>query len=175
MTATSGSRHSHRVVCADFTKSFRDEDAAQRWMTDVEVSGQCRQRHTVEVLVDGAWLARHIARAREILAAAVGTRIDTPDGPLIIAHAGWSRQSAERPAARAADAAGDVDAYLAALGAHDHATLTADGRGARTDGWCQCEPGPPLATTVRYERWTDQGRVAHGYLCPTCRFITQTG
>jgi hypothetical protein len=112
--------------------------------------------------------------AMDILAATLGTAVDTVDGPLIKCRGGWPRETSERANA-VVDPATDRQGWLAALGPHEHATLTSDGRGARTDSWCQCTPVPAIESCVRYERWTTQGRTAHGYLCPTCRHITQTG
>ena len=107
-----------------------------------------------------------------VLAARIGTTVNTPDGPLTKAHGGWSIEAEARANAIAEPGTPE---WRSAIGPHIRATLTADGRGARTDAWCPCTPERPMETWVRYERWTDQGRVGHGYVCPVCRCVTQTG
>ncbi|MFD9964905.1 hypothetical protein [Amycolatopsis sp. NPDC058986] len=168
------SQHPHRVVCRDYTHQTRNLAAAQGYLAGVESAGHCQLPHTIEVHIEGRWVPLHIALAREILAADLRTVVDTPDGRLVKARGGWSKQKCEH-ADRAANVSSDPKGWAAALGPHEHATLTADGRGARTDSWCQCEPEPTAETWIRYERWTMQGRAVHGYLCPGCRGLTQTG
>lgn len=109
--------------------------------------------------------------AQAILAARVGSDVTSFDGSLIKALGGWSRWPDEVSEANLAD----VEAWRAALGPHTHATLTADGRGARVDSWCRCVRKADGDAWVRYERWSARGREAHGFLCPACRFLTQTG
>lgn len=116
------------------------------------------------------------ALAAAILATHLGRRVVTLDGPLYVSQGGWSREREvevrDTPAYRDAVSVGD---YRAALGPYQHATLTADGRGARRDMWCRCAPAPAVARWVRYEHWTTLGRTGHGFLCPTCRGIVQAG
>jgi hypothetical protein len=162
----------HRIVCTDHTRETTSLAAAQRHRTDVEIAGHCQLLHTIEVFIDGTWVPLHIARARAIMAAPIGAAIDSPDGPLVKTSARWSKATGERADAAACTAA-DPETWLAALGPHEHATLTADGHGVRP-GWCSC-PDTRLKTWVRYELWTIQGRTGHGYICPTCRLLTQTG
>ena len=53
--------------------------------------------------------------------------------------------------------------------------LTADG-GPRNPGWCENTYRCKAARDwVFYERFTAEGRVAHGWLCPTCRRLIQSG
>jgi hypothetical protein len=52
------------------------------------------------------------------------------------------------------------------------AVLTADGRGARYDAWCE-SPGDG-ESWVYYERWTAEF-ARHGFVCRDCRRLTQTG
>jgi hypothetical protein len=66
-------------------------------------------------------------------------------------------------------------ALFEALGPHEEATLTVDGRAAYVNGWCACPASPPAEEWIRYERWTDQGRAGHGYVCARCRFLTRAG
>lgn len=118
---------------------------------------------------------RHLVLAETILAAPVGSRVDTFDTPLTKVDGRWSPEAARRADA-VADPATDPTAWVAALGPHEHATLTADGRQAINIGWCTCDHQyPDGATWVRYERWSGRGQEAHGYVCPTCRRLTQTG
>jgi hypothetical protein len=106
------------------------------------------------------------ALAAAILAAPVGTQI----AHLTKNHGGWDAATAARADATAA--AGTQE-WRDALGTHQTATLTSDGRGARRDMWCEC--GTPGARWVRYEAYTAAGQDAHGFICPDCRGITQTG
>ena len=85
--------------------------------------------------------------------------------------AGWSRERGAE-----ADAAGDARSpeWLAALGPHEHATLSADGRAAVRDQWCQCASTPAVGW-ARYEHWTARGRESHGFVCPASHRLTQAG
>lgn len=163
----------HRVVCADFAQEVSSLAAAQGHLAGVERAGKCRKVHTIEVFTDGEWLPLHIALAHAILTASLRAVLDTPDGPLRKASGGWSKEACARADA-VADITADLGAWHAAAGPHEHALLTADGRGVGHT-WCRCESDADAGTWVRYERWTAQGRVAHGYACPDCRFITQAG
>lgn len=51
------------------------------------------------------------------------------------------------------------------------ATLTEDGRSAATWEWHQ----GPVSREVYYERWTAEGRVAHGYVDAESRRLVQAG
>lgn len=53
--------------------------------------------------------------------------------------------------------------------------LSADGRQVITARWCECPPDALRSESVYYERHTPEGRVAHGWACPVCRQIVQTG
>ena len=170
----SGKGPTYRVVCAEHVLEVAGPEQAERQLAAVEKLGGCRLLHTVEALVDGQWVPMHLVRAREILAAPCGATLHTADGPLIKNSGAWPKQAGERADA-VADAGRDPQAWIAALGAHERAILTGDGREARRDGWCSCLPPPALETWIRYERWTGEGRVGHGFLCPSCRFLTQTG
>lgn len=95
---------------------------------------------------------------------------------LIVATRSWPKGADETPAAADALANDDYKAFVGALGAPTSVTLTADGRGVNTEAWCACG-NRDFADEVRYERWTAEGRVAHGYVCPviTCRRLVQSG
>lgn len=118
--------------------------------------------------------------ARKVLAVPVGpTPIDTPDGPLIKCDGVWFAETVARPdvqaALKTAEQTGDVNLFESALGPHDTATLTFDGRLAATRNWCGCTPEPDAGAWIRYERYSARGREAHGYVCPTCRRLVQSG
>ena len=109
-----------------------------------------------------------------VLAADLRTRV----GDLMVSNAGWSKGRGDY-----ADSVAEPgsDAWRAALGDHEHTTMTGDGRGADRQRWCQCsvhglDPGPvPFGEWVRYEGWTAAGRDAHGFVHSVCRRILQTG
>ena len=109
-----------------------------------------------------------------VLTAKLRDTIDLPDGPLILFTAGWSKETSQRHPDLLTAPDVNIAEWRAAMGPYEHATLSADGRGL-TARWCQCKPEPMPETWVRYERYTTEGRAAHGYVCPTCRHITQTG
>ena len=178
MSRTPTADHTHRVVCPEWTEYRTGLAAAQRWMVNVETTGQCRQLHTVEVRDGDAWTPLHLWRAQRILAAPVGPDplpADVADG-LIKCQGGWTPEDGAR-ADRLAQPDWTRQQWLEELGPHKDATLTSDGRGARTDAWCTCLRGSTTGdgAWVRYERWTAQGRVAHGYVHQLCRFVLQTG
>lgn len=63
-------------------------------------------------------------------------------------------------------------------GSPDEVILTTDGRHYRRDGqWCACQRGDlhDMHSEVYFERWTKQGREAHGWLHRVCRRVTQSG
>jgi hypothetical protein len=132
------------------------------------------------LIADERGLAARTALARElaaaILAASPGDENGrTRVGPLQIATAGWSKERGEH-AYSVADPAVDHQAWIAALGAHEHATLTSDGQGANRDSWCVCANDDVFADQwVRYEHWTAAGCVAHGFVHSECRRLLQTG
>ena len=68
----------------------------------------------------------------------------------------------------------DVDALLAGQVEPVTAVLTQDG-GSFINEWDLGDEVPGIDDWVYYERWTPEGRVAHGYLNPITRRITQTG
>jgi hypothetical protein len=119
---------------------------------------------------DAAMTARGV-QARELAAAILSAPLTAKAGALSIASAGWSFA-----AAAAARKAGEVGtpAWRAAIGPHEHATLTSDSQYIG-DGFCRCDPEPAITTWVRYEKWTAAGCGGHGFACPSCRRITQTG
>ncbi|HKS98720.1 MAG TPA: hypothetical protein VJT31_04245 [Rugosimonospora sp.] len=104
--------------------------------------------------------------------------IRLPDGPLIKQDGTWSLATCQNPDVRAALDAPDITVEVLdrLLGPHEQATLTADGRFCHSrKGWCICRVKTPLDLCVRYERYTDRGREAHGLICPACRRLVQSG
>ncbi|MFI1996739.1 hypothetical protein [Actinoplanes sp. NPDC020271] len=163
----------HRVVCTQDIYETYSLGQAQRHRAAVQQLGGCRLPHIIEVRVDQQWVALHVVQAREILQASPGALMHLADGPLIKTSGGQPARVAGH--ARAADTTAEPDAPPGVVNPHENAVLTADGDKAHLDGWCACPHVPALDRWVRYERWTDTGRAGHGYLCPTCRRITQTG
>lgn len=121
-------------------------------------------------------LTRELAAA--ILAADLldrGRMEQTRVGPLYLESAGWSLETSMR--ASAAGEAGSPEWY-AALGRHEHAVLTGDGRGANRSAWCRCAGGAgavPPEEWVPYEYWTAAGREEHGFAHAGCRRKLQEG
>jgi hypothetical protein len=169
----------YRVVCAEYvSKTMRTQGQAEKWMRRTEagdlIGPGCSNLHTIEIRPsDGPWVPLHRYRAARVLAAPVGlTPIELPDGTLIKMHGGWSKETAARANSVAEPGS---EAWVAELGSHEDATLTGDGLGCRSDVWCRCVPQPGCDVWVRYERYTGEGRVAHEYVCPTCRGLVQSG
>jgi hypothetical protein len=121
---------------------------------------------------DEAASAARTAQTREVARLLLAAPLRTKIGGLVVDTAGWSRERAGK-----ADAAGEPGSpeWIAALGGHEHATLTSDGAAADRTRWCECRPEPGGETWVRYEHWTERGRERHGFVCPACRRLTQTG
>jgi len=116
----------------------------------------------------GARLSLTRTLARLILEAPLRTRV----GDLTVYTGGWSRERGQY-----ADSVGEAGSpeWIAALGTHERATLTSDGRAANREQWCQCGEPASDAEWVRYEHWTAAGRVAHGFVHSECRRLLQTG
>lgn len=114
-------------------------------------------------------LDRHLAECRERMAqlvgeilthSRVGDRFETVDGPLVLNHQAF-----------AADV--DVDDILERRATAISAILTEDGRTANYREWHR---GPVAdGDWVRYERYTAEGRVAHGFVHRTSRMLVQAG
>ena len=159
----------YRVSCAEYTSEpFGTE--VEAWQQLTSIDKVCTELHTIHVQQEGGeWLPLHQHKARQILAAKVGSTIEG----LVKCHGGWSAETAERAGAVAEPGSPE---WYAALGPHETATLTADGRGAETSAWCMTHTHP-ADIWVRYERWSARGQEAHGYVCPesTCRHLVQSG
>ena len=56
-----------------------------------------------------------------------------------------------------------------------HVLLTGDGHSGDPRKWCHCGESESAEGWVYYERWTLSGRQAHGFLCPACRRLVQSG
>jgi hypothetical protein len=94
-------------------------------------------------------------------------------GDMQIAGAGWSKERGDQADATAGRGTPE---WAAALGIHEHATLTSDGGAAIREQWCTC-PNDDVAAEqwVRYEYWTERGCEAHGFVHAACRKLLQTG
>lgn len=113
-----------------------------------------------------------IIRDTEALAAMIlAAPLRTDVAGLVIVAGSWSREAGDL-----ADATATIGSpeWEAALGAHEEVTMTEDGRSAIRNAWCQHSDAEGH-DWVRYEGWTAEGRMAHGYVCAECRKLTQAG
>ncbi|GAA4626767.1 hypothetical protein GCM10023196_036350 [Actinoallomurus vinaceus] len=117
--------------------------------------------------------ASAITSPAELLALPLQARYDG----MILAHRVWPDDVLDTTPAKDAIAREDHDALIRAFGVPRAVTFTSDGRDAHPKAWCECHPEQDGAPWVRYERWTSDGREAHGYVCPTitCRRLLQSG
>jgi hypothetical protein len=173
MAATVTDTARYRVHCAEHDTIVPNAQVARIKATDADMSGLCMYFHTAEEKVDGEWVPVHVAEARRILAAPVGP--DSVFDGLIKGRGGWTRETAAQ-----ADATADAGTpqWRAALGPHQYAILTSDGSEADTGRWHiddRCGGPAEDGDWVRYERWTAEGRVGHGFVCRSCRGLLQTG
>lgn len=152
----------HRVVTSGVKPSTESEIAPVRAEWD--------QPFLADPSDDAAFAARQ-ALTVDLAALILRAPLPTRAGGLTIYTGGWSREHGD--AAAAAGEPGSA-AWITALGAYEHATLTGDGKAAQRDGWCHC-PGQPADSWVPYESWTAAGRVAHGFVCQSCRALIQVG
>ena len=110
---------------------------------------------------------------RDLAAAILSAKLMTHAGGMTIHGAGWSRERGDHADATAEPG---TEAWIAALGTHEHATLTSDGHAAIRDAWCTCANDDVYADQwVRYEYWTAKGMERHGYVHATCRKLLQAG
>jgi hypothetical protein len=191
MTATA---RASWVVCRDYAYGpFTPERAAKR-AAQADESGDCRYSHQVvtsgvrpatEAELNTVLAERQAAfltaepgdpdwreSTQELAALWLSAPLGTSAHGLTVAGGGWSKEAADR-----ADAAGEPSspAWYVALGRREHVTLTDDGRSAETSAWCRCSPEPPMDGWVQYQRWTERGQEAHGYVCRKCRHLLQSG
>lgn len=144
---------------------------------------ELRSRWDAPFLADPSACAAMAARTtltRELAAAILAAPLydaeagaRTRVGSMIIAGGGWSKERGD-----AADAAAEpgTPEWRAALGDHEHATLTADGHGANRGTWCACPNDEVFADQwIRYEHWTAEGMSRHGYVHSECRRLLQAG
>lgn len=175
MPTNTRTREQYRITCTDMSVDLRgDYTTALTRLIEIETLGACPEEHTIEMRdADGNWRPWHLAMAQRVLTSNLRDTIDTGDGPpLVLVQGGWSADTA-----RTADAVAQpgTDEWLAALGPYERAILTSDGTSINNTQWCTCPNQAAATDWIRYERWTSQGRIAHGYCCPTCRAVTQTG
>jgi hypothetical protein len=160
-----------RISCSEHTVPAGSYDAAFRRRFQIETLGACTAEHTIEArTASGQWRPAYLALAETILAAKVGSKVETFDGPLTKNSGQWSQEASRKASAVAAEGTPEWAAAARKI-PHETATLTSDGRGAMVKGWCACGG----TEQVRYERWSARGREAHGFVCTTCRYLTQTG
>lgn len=183
-TGTAASLNRYRVRCEERIGLPATLATAQRQLDAIEAlaakgfKAACRLDHVIEVQYDGVgpWMPAAEWLAPNILDAKLGDQVQTFDCKLTVAQGGWSKEDGDR-----ADAAGEPGSaeWFAALGRREYVTLTSDGQsgGDRNGpaGWCQCGVDPDVEQWVAYERWTAEGRVAHGYLHSECRLLLQSG
>ena len=115
---------------------------------------------------------REASRQRKLAALILAAPLRTRIGELIVDTGGWSRERGLY-----ADMLADrgTPAWVAALGDHEHATLTGDGHAAIRTQWCACEAEFRESEWVRYEYWTARGCEHHGYVHSECRKLLQVG
>jgi hypothetical protein len=121
---------------------------------------------------DEAANAARAAQTRQLAAAILAAPVGAKVGAMTLVTAGWSRERGDQADAVAGPGS---EAWITALGAHEHATLTADGKSANRQAWCECPGLNDFENWVRYEGWTARGCEAHGFVCGTCRRLAQTG
>jgi hypothetical protein len=144
--------------------------------TLTELRAQWDAPFTGDAFDTAAWAARS-ALTRELAAAILAAPLAasrTQVGGMFIVLAGWSR---ERDFAVSAVALPGTPEWRAALGPHEHATLTSDGKGANRSKWCTCPNDDVSAADqwVRYEYWTAEGCERHGFVHSECRRLLQAG
>jgi hypothetical protein len=181
----------HWIVCADYAQATAGEPAGQRRVAEIERTGACPYEHRVVASATKpepspslseryrAWSAPFLAdprdeeanaartrETRELAAEILGAPAGTKVGPMTIAAAGWSAETAE-----AASQAGEPGSpeWTAALGTHEDALLTSDGKPVIRSAGCSHMPAPPGESWIRYEVFTAKGMKIHGYACPRCR------
>lgn len=136
----------------------------------------CGQRFRSYAAEHAAKLVANDHRCGDVQAAMnakIGEPVKMRTGELIKAAGAWSAETGKR-AELVADPAVDLTAWRAAMGSHEEVLLTSDGRTVRREAWCACGPAAS-GNPVRYERWTLQGRQAHGWACTSCRAVVQAG
>ena len=144
-------RRLYRMRRADLIAALRQEDI----------------RNDAEIVVREA--TTHAERVAAILALPLHGQYDG----LTVIERSFPKEIGDSPAVLEACATGDRVALLRAMGPATTILLTADGGRADYRFWCACPLTPD--EYLRYERWTAEGRVAHGYVCCTCRRLVQTG
>lgn len=111
--------------------------------------------------------------ATDILALPLGGK----HAGLTVTQRSWSDKVSKSAVVLDAIEAGDIDGMYRELGTPESVTLAADGRHVYPRNWCTGHDWDVTDEEVRYERWTAEGRVAHGYVCAyvACRRLVQSG
>lgn len=116
--------------------------------------------------------ARYAREAREIANEVLTTRTGQAVRGLVVVGRTWDKEAGARAETLVNPT---FEEYTEALGTAKEATLMSTGGGhPNTHEWCNCHGGSS-AHWVRYERWSERGQEAHGYVCPNCWKLTQTG
>lgn len=118
----------------------------------------------------------------QILNAKLRDRVETPDGPMYVKTGGWSKETGDRVEAALAANPGryregvtNAD-YRTLAGPYERVLLVSDPAArVHAQDWCTCPGSDNADAWVRYEKYTAAGRVGHGWACPGCGGITQTG
>lgn len=110
-------------------------------------------------------------RARRQATKILSADLHTAFGDVKLTRRDWPLGAEERITARAR--VEGRAAIAEAIGPPYGALLTSDARLVDRSDWCRCTN--PADEWVRYEYWTAEGRSAHGFACPVCRRVTQTG
>lgn len=94
--------------------------------------------------------------------------VETVEGPMTVVGATWGRVETE--------ATGEELADLLQSMPYVEVAVSSDGRSVPMRGirWHRGEV-PATTSWVYYERWTAEGRVAHGYVHPETRDLIQAG
>lgn len=119
--------------------------------------------------------ARHAREAAEQAARVLGTGMGEKVRDLIVVGRSYAKEAGARlDALLAVNPDPSREELNEALGAAVTATIVSTGTHVDTTGWCHCPVGSS-AEWIHYERWSTRGLEAHGYCCPECRRLTQTG
>lgn len=140
--------------------------------THVDPSGRPGETFTITAQDVARYEAMRVERLTEaaderyeqartaVLGLRLGDAIDTGNGVLVVNR-------------RSFIAGTEVADVVAGTAVPEAITLTEDGRSAWVEAWH--EEGEDAGDWVRYERWTAEGRVAHGYVHRVSRRLLQAG
>ena len=156
-----------QVLAADGSWTYRNCTTTARILhAKGLISVRDERSADLPLLTDDAKRLLEIPTTSEIVALPLGAKYDG----LTVAARHWP-QGVMDAAGQERIVAGELVDDV--LGTPEEIVLTGDGR-AYWSAWCKC---PAVADDhwTRYERWTVQGRTAHGFAHTVCRGILQTG